>query len=78
MGTPGIRRLPSGRYQARFTGPDGVRRSAPVTFETRKDAATWLITQQADMARGLWAPAAKRTDAETFGQYAESGCAGVT
>ena len=30
-----IRRLASGRYQARFTFPDGVRRPAPTTFQTK-------------------------------------------
>jgi hypothetical protein len=30
-----VRKLPSGRYQARYPGPDGVMRSAPDTF-TRK------------------------------------------
>ncbi len=27
-----IRKLPSGRYQARYPGPDGVDRPAPHTF----------------------------------------------
>jgi hypothetical protein len=30
-----IRKLPSGRYQASFTGPDLLRRNAPVTFEAK-------------------------------------------
>ena len=30
-----IRKLPSGRWQARFTYPDGVRRPAPTTFQTK-------------------------------------------
>lgn len=34
-----IRRLPSGRFQARYTGPDGVDRPAPRTFRTKAEAA---------------------------------------
>lgn len=33
-----IRKLPSGRYQARYRGPDGQLRSAPVTFDRKTDA----------------------------------------
>lgn len=55
-GSGAIRRLTSGRYQARFRGPDGLIRPAPVTFETKLDAAAWLRAQTADVERGLWAP----------------------
>jgi hypothetical protein len=34
-----IRKLPSGRCQARYRGPDGLRRSAPSTFARKSDAA---------------------------------------
>ena len=44
-----IRKLASGRYQARFTFPDGVRRPAPVTFQTKRDANAWLAQQNADV-----------------------------
>ena len=37
-----ISRLPSGRYRARYRGPDGERHTAPVTFLSRMDAETWL------------------------------------
>ena len=33
-----IRRLPSGRYQARVRGDDGLLRAAPVMFVTKADA----------------------------------------
>lgn len=49
-----IRKLSSGRWQARYRGPDGALRSAPVTFPTKTDAARWLTVAEADMARGLW------------------------
>ena len=35
-----ISRLPSGRYRARYTGPDANRHSAPLTFVARIDAET--------------------------------------
>ena len=35
-----IRRLPSGRYQARYPGPDGVRRSPDDTFATKPTLET--------------------------------------
>ena len=34
-----IRRLPSGRYQPHYPGPDGVLRPADDTFGTKTDAA---------------------------------------
>ena len=51
-----MRTLPSGRIQARYTGPDGLTHRAPITFETRTDAEAWLSTIRADMVRGLWRP----------------------
>lgn len=50
------RKLPSGRWQARFTYPDGVRRPAPTTFQTKRDATAWIAQQRADVSRGLWTP----------------------
>jgi hypothetical protein len=34
-----IRKLPSGRYQVRYLGPDREYRPAPVTFTTKTDAS---------------------------------------
>jgi hypothetical protein len=36
------RKLASGRWQARYIGPDGQRHTAPETFETKSDAQDWL------------------------------------
>jgi len=33
-----IRKLPSGRWQASYFGPDTIRHQAPVTFEISEDA----------------------------------------
>ena len=49
-----IRKLPSGRYQARYPGPDGVMRPAPFTFETTADADDWLAEKQTEIRRGEW------------------------
>lgn len=49
-----IRRLPSGRWQASYLGPDGIRRRAPHTFRTKTDADRWLVTSQAELVGGRW------------------------
>lgn len=49
-----IRKLPSGRYQARYLGPDGVDRPAPETFATAGDADDWLAEQQVEVRGGDW------------------------
>jgi len=50
-----IRQLPSGRYQARYRDPGaGQLVAAPLTFERKADAARWLSTIEADLARGVW------------------------
>ncbi|GLV80054.1 tyrosine-type recombinase/integrase [Streptomyces hygroscopicus] len=49
-----VRKLPSGRFQARYPGPDGVMRPAPVTFETAGDADDWLAEKQTEVRRGDW------------------------
>ena len=49
-----MRALPSGRYQVRYLGPDGVRRAAPRTFATKADARRWLTLTESDITRGAW------------------------
>jgi hypothetical protein len=49
-----LRRLPSGRWQAGYTGPDGLTYNAPVTFTSRPTAEEWLSTVRADLTRGKW------------------------
>lgn len=48
-----VRKLPSGRYQARYR-VDGKMASAPTTFRTKRDAEAYLSTVRADMERGTW------------------------
>jgi integrase len=49
-----VRRLPSGRYQARYPGPDGIDRPAPDTFATKTDADVWLTMKEAEIRQGDW------------------------
>ncbi len=52
--------LPSGRFRARYTGPDGNRHSAPITFVARIDAEGWLVDQERMISRGDWKPPARQ------------------
>lgn len=47
-----VRKLPSGRWQARYRDGDGARYSAPTTFKTKTEAQRWLSATETDMARG--------------------------
>ena len=49
-----IHALPSGRFQARYTAPDGSTIKAPTTFPSRRHADRWLATEHADLTRGMW------------------------
>jgi hypothetical protein len=63
-----VRRLPSGRYQARYRGPDGVDHPAPSTFVTKTDAEKWLARMELDIHDEQWLdPDLGRVG---FGEYA--------
>jgi hypothetical protein len=49
-----VRQLPSGSWQARYTGPDGLLRTAPTPFDTKTAAEQWLVTTEADILKGEW------------------------
>jgi hypothetical protein len=49
-----VRKLPSGRYQARYHDPSGLDRPAPHTFATKTDANQWLINTEATLISGSW------------------------
>jgi integrase len=49
-----VRKLPSGRWQARYRGADGLMRSAPHPFATERDADQWLTVVESELLRGDW------------------------
>jgi integrase len=74
-----VRKLPSGRYQARYIGPDGQRRPAqradggPLTFDTRSDAEAWLALRHSEILRDEWLPpAAPKTAPPPLRTYADA------
>ena len=73
------RQLPSGRWQAFYTDPDGrtavsktgnvtpVRHTAPQTFDTREDAEAWLTDERRLISAGTWSSPAERQALKTKG-----------
>lgn len=61
-----IRRLASGRWQARYTGPDGALRTLG-TFRTKAEADQALAHETSRIARGLWYD--PRRGEELVGEY---------
>src|SRR4051794_28779828 len=62
-----VRRLPSGRWQAGYLGPDGRDRPAAQTFATKRDAERWLSSAETDIGRGQWVdPSASLTTLEQW------------
>jgi hypothetical protein len=55
-----VRRLPSGRWQARFTDAREQRHTAPVTFASKREAEDYLATVRADMRLRRGAGARRR------------------
>jgi integrase len=49
-----VRKLSSGRWQARYLKPDGERVNAPGTFTTKTNAMRWLVAIETDISRGDW------------------------
>ncbi|GAB3829683.1 tyrosine-type recombinase/integrase [Kribbella italica] len=49
-----IRVLNSGRVQASYLGPDGIRRFADHTFPDETSADVWLTVKRAELIRGDW------------------------
>lgn len=69
-----LRKLPSGRWQASYTGPDLAVHKAAGTFETKLDAEGWLIDERRLVDAGKWTPPHARnqpepTQPDSFGTY---------
>jgi integrase len=64
-----VRRLPSGRWQARYRTSDGRQHTAPQTFPTRTEAIRYLTTVEVDLSRGQWTN--PRLGRATFSGWAE-------
>lgn len=54
-----VRKLPSGRWQASYIGPDGQRRLAPETFATKGAAEQFLVKVESLLMAGEWTDPAK-------------------
>ncbi|MBK8732849.1 MAG: site-specific integrase [Actinomycetales bacterium] len=73
-----LRKLPSGRWQASYLGPDLRRHNGPSTYEAKIDGEAWLLEERRLIERGQWvAPADRAALAEvdrpvTFGEYADT------
>jgi len=64
-----IRKLESGRYQARYKDRGGFEHRAPTTFSSKAEANAWLAGVQADLERGEWID--PRRGRETFAWWAQ-------
>lgn len=68
-----IRKLPSGRHQASYIGPDLARHSAPQTFEDKDAAVIWLNNERTLTQSEDWLPPKARRAAvnrDSFAAYA--------
>ncbi len=71
-----VRKLPSGRYQARYTGPDGKPYKGLRTWAAKDDALGWLRAEDRLIEMDAWTPPDSRRNEEraqsiTVAQYAE-------
>src|SRR3954451_20951240 len=68
---------PSGRYRARYVGPDGRRYTAPTMFLTKGEARSRLALRHAEIVRKAWEPPEAQTPTGdrrklTFATYADT------
>lgn len=71
-----LRKLPSGRWQAGYTGPDAAVHRAPSTFTAKIDAEGWLASERRLIESGEWGSpgtrrASKRGRSRTLAEYSE-------
>jgi integrase len=63
-----ITRMRSGRYQVRYTAPNGARLTAGRTFGARIDAEAWITDKRREIERGRWR--AEHPAPLSFAEYA--------
>jgi integrase len=63
-----VRKLPSGRFQARYSSPNGGQIAAPQTFLTKADATRWLSRTETEVSAGKWID--PRSASATLDSYA--------
>ncbi|MCG7582775.1 site-specific integrase [Mycolicibacterium sp. OfavD-34-C] len=72
-----IRKLPSGRYQAAYIGPNNIVYKADSTFAQKVDAEAWLTDRRREIDRELWSPPgekpkkSKKVKKDNFEVYAQ-------
>ncbi|WP_353647964.1 site-specific integrase [Nakamurella sp. A5-74] len=69
-----ITKMRSGRYQARYIGPDTALHTAGKTFDAKIDAEGWLSSERRLITDDTWTPPKTRgqyTKLRTFGSFAE-------
>jgi integrase len=68
-----IRQLPSRKWQVRYTGPDGIRHTAPRTFAYRVDADAYVAEKRKEIYRETWEAADDdKPEQIAFGAYASA------
>lgn len=61
-----VRQLPSGNWQVRYTGPDGIRRTDDDIYPDKTAALDRLVELEAEVLRGCWVdPDAARSGSPT-------------
>ncbi|WP_288864353.1 site-specific integrase [uncultured Corynebacterium sp.] len=59
-------KLPSGRWRAKYTGPDAKQHKAPATFPTELMARAWLAEERRLIDLNAWTPPARRKEAAQY------------
>lgn len=70
-----LRKLPSGRWQASYIGPDLARHNAPTTYEDKDAATVWLRNERVQCESDDWVPPKQRAQLkrrDSFATYADA------
>jgi hypothetical protein len=64
-----VRQRDSGKWQARYPGPDGQLRNAPRMFDSKRAAERWLSLTETQIMQGEWIDPERAK--VTLGHYAD-------